>query len=261
MSPLLLLSVALAVAAPAFLVLFVLARRIRNFGIVDIAWAGGFAPVAIFYAVAGRGDLLHRLLIASLVTAWSLRLALHLGVRVLGHHPVEDGRYVQLRREWADHLGLKMGAFFVFQAVLLVGLSTPFALTVDAVQSGFSGWDAAALLVGFVAVAGEALADAQLSAFKRDPVNRGRVCATGLWGWSRHPNYFFEWLVWIAFALAAVPVPHGWLAWACPVLMGYFLTRVTGIRYTEEQLLRSKGAAYRTYQQRTSAFIPWPPRR
>jgi len=261
MSPLTLLLIALLGALPVFLAIYALGLRLRNFGIVDVAWAGGFTPIVILYACAGGGDGFHRWLLAVLVSAWSLRLALHLGLRVARHHPKEDGRYASLRREWAPRLHRRMGGFFLFQAILLVVLSMPFALVASASQASFTHWDLAALILVALAVGGEALADAQLDAFKRKPSNHGRVCEAGLWGWSRHPNYFFEWLVWVGFALAAVPVPYGWLAWLSPLLMLWFLTRVTGIRYTEEQLLNSKGDAYRAYQQRTSAFIPWPPQR
>jgi steroid 5-alpha reductase family enzyme len=251
----------LAVAAAAFLGLFFIARRLGNFGLVDIAWAGGFAPVAVFHAVQGRGDVLHRTLLALMMGTWSLRLGLMLGRHVLGHHPVEDGRYTQLRREWADRLDVKMAGFYLLQALLLVLLSAPVALAVEARRTGLSAWDWVGLAVWAVALLGETVADAQLAAFKRDPANSGQVCDRGLWRYSRHPNYFFEWLVWVGLALVITPVPHGWVAWGCPLLMGWFLLRVTGISYTEAQLLRSKGEAYRAYKSRTSAFVPWPPRR
>jgi steroid 5-alpha reductase family enzyme len=108
-----------------------------------------------------------------------------------------------------------------------------------------------------LALIGEAVADAQLAAFKRTPHAPGEVCQRGLWNYSRHPNYFFEWLIWVAWALFALASPYGWLAVACPLLMFYFLFRVTGIPATEAQALRSKGEAYRAYQRSTSAFVPW----
>jgi len=256
-----LLLVSLCTVPPFFLGVYLLGLRLRNFGIVDVAWAGGFAPMVLFYALAGAGDSTHRFLIGAIACAWSLRLATYLGLRVASHHPQEDGRYATLRREWASNLHLKMGTFFVVQGLLIVVLSLPFALVASSGQGELGAWDYAAITLFLMALAGESLADAQLRAFKANPAMRGRVCDQGLWGWSRHPNYFFEGLVWVSFALAATPLPHGWLAWLSPLLIYWFLTRVTGIRYTEEQLLQSKGAAYRDYQQRTNAFIPWPPSR
>jgi steroid 5-alpha reductase family enzyme len=256
-----LLLIALCAVTPLFLGVYLLAFRLRNFGIVDVAWAGCFAPLALLYAVAGSGAFMHRVLAALLACIWSVRLALHLGRRVASHHPREDGRYAKLREEWAQHLHLKMGGFFVLQGLLVVLLSLPFALLATVPRGNFGYLEAASLLLVLLSVTGEALADSQLEAFKLDPSRRGKVCDRGLWRWSRHPNYFFEWLVWVGFALAAMAHPSGWLAWLCPLLMLWFLTRMTGIRYTEEQLLRSKGEAYRNYQLRTSAFLPWPSRR
>ena len=106
-----------------------------------------------------------------------------------------------------------------------------------------------------------ALADAQLAAFKRDPAHRGRVCTAGLWGYSRHPNYFCEWLVWVAYFVFACGSPWGWTSVACPLCILGLLLGVTGIPMTEEQSLRSKGGAYRRYQRTTSAFVPWFPRK
>ena len=181
--------------------------------------------------------------------------------RVLGHLHTEDGRYQQLRRDWAANFGPKMFRFFQFQALVLVALSVPFLLAAQNTAPALHPLEYAAAGLWLLALLGETLADAQLARFKRAPANRGLVCAIGLWGWSRHPNYFFEWLVWVAFALFALTAPSGWIALYAPALMLFFLLKVTGVGYTEGQLLRSKGEAYRAYQARTSAFIPWPPRR
>jgi len=120
------------------------------------------------------------------------------------------------------------------------------------------GWcDLLGFLLWVIAICGESLADRQLDAFKANPANRGKVCESGLWYYSRHPNYFFEWLIWVAFFLFALPAPWGWATIVAPALMLFFLLRVTGIPYTEQQSLRSRGAAYRQYQRSTSAFVPW----
>jgi len=103
------------------------------------------------------------------------------------------------------------------------------------------------------------IADAQLVRFKRDPKNKGRVCNAGLWRYSRHPNYFFEFLIWVSFAIVALPAQHGYLGLISPLLILFFLVRVSGIPATEQQAIRSKGEAYRNYQQSTSPFIPWFP--
>ena len=96
--------------------------------------------------------------------------------------------------------------------------------------------------------------------FKADPANKGAVCRVGLWGWSRHPNYFFEWLIWVSFAVFALGSPWGWVGICCPILMLYFLLRVTGIPATEAHAVRSRGEAYRQYQREVSAFVPRAPK-
>ncbi len=115
-------------------------------------------------------------------------------------------------------------------------------------------------------IAGEALADMQLRRFRADPANKGKVCDAGLWRWSRHPNYFFEWLCWLAYPVIAIPIddpfgyPFGWASLLAPVAMYVFLVHVTGIPPLEAQMLRSRGERYRDYQLRTSRFFPLPPR-
>jgi steroid 5-alpha reductase family enzyme len=108
---------------------------------------------------------------------------------------------------------------------------------------------------------GESVADAQLNRFRANPANKGKTCRVGLWNFSRHPNYFCEWLVWVGYFVYALGSPGGWMAVYAPALMYLFLTRVTGIKATEEHALRSRGEDYRQYQRTTNAFFPWFPRR
>jgi len=260
MSTTILLCLAQAAVSSGFALLFLVARRLNNFGIVDVAWSLGFAPLAAFYGHFGGGAFSRRLLITTMAGLWSLRLGGYLARRVLGHLQTEDGRYRQLRIDWASNLNARMFLFFQFQAVLLVALAVPFLLAASNPAPSLHPLEIVAAVLWLFSLFGETLADAQLAAFKRDPANRGRVCDSGLWRWSRHPNYFFEWLIWVAFALFALASPWGWLALYCPALMLFFLLKVTGVKYTEDQLLRSKGEPYRRYQERTSAFVPWPPK-
>ncbi len=256
----LLLLSALTGLCVTFAGLFVVCRRLDNYGFVDVAWSYAFALLAIFYAVGGEGWLPRRVALATMAGLWSLRLGTHLLKRVAGHHPVEDGRYVQLRKDWAGNFGLKMFGFFQLQAVSVVLLGVPFLLPVLNAAPGFHPLELAGASLWLLAIAGESLADGQLAAFKRDAANQGRVCDTGLWRTSRHPNYFFEWLIWVAYFVFALGSPWGALAVIGPASILYLLLRVTGIPLTEQQSLRSKGDAYRRYQQTTSSFIPWFPR-
>ena len=236
---------------------FALSLRLRNFGIVDIAWSWNFALLAGIFGLLGGGYGPRRALIAAMFAAWSLRLGGYLHRRVMGHHPVEDGRYVQLRRDWAHALHTRFVLFFQAQGLLNLLLVAPLALACVNPEPALQFLEWMGFTLWLVAVSGEALADRQLERFKAPPANRGKVCQEGLWRYSRHPNYFFEWLVWCAYFLFALASPWGFLAAYCPLLIFYFLFRVTGIPATEEQALRSKGHAYHEYQRTTSAFVPW----
>jgi steroid 5-alpha reductase family enzyme len=232
---------------------------LRNAAIVDAGWAGGLALLGVLYAVMGVGWPPRRIAIAVMASVWGLRLALYLlFTRVIGHP--EEGRYVELRKQWRTNIPLKFLLFFEFQAVLCIVLAAPFLLAAENPAPDFSIFEHAAAILWAVAVAGEIIADTQLNAFKSNPVNRGKTCRAGLWNYSRHPNYFFEWLIWVAFCLFAIDSKYGYLALVPPALMLYFLFRVTGIPATEAQALRTKGEEYRRYQETTSAFVPWFPR-
>ncbi len=260
MSPIALPLIALGVLCALFGAVYGLARRIDNYGVVDIAWSYAFGPLALFYALAGPGWPVRRALIGALALVWSLRLGTHLLIRVAGHHPVEDGRYQRLRQDWRAGFAAKMAGFFQMQAVSVVILSAPFFLACLNAAPVLSRLEVAGTALWVLAIAGEALADAQLAAFKRNPARRGQVCDVGLWRYSRHPNYFCEWLVWVAYALFAFGSSWGWIALLCPASILWLLLRVTGIPMTEAQSLRSKGDAYRRYQRTTSVFVPWWPK-
>ena len=261
MSPLYLILFASAGLCTIFAVFYALARRLDNYGIVDIVWSYAFAVLALFYAFFGKGWPVRRALIATLVTLWSLRLGTHLYRRVMSHHPTEDGRYAQLRKDWTKNFAFKMGAFFQMQALSVILLGAAFLVSSLNSRPKLHPLEIAGTALWLIAITGEATADAQLAAFKRNKANQGRVCDVGLWHYSRHPNYFFEWLIWVAYFVFALGSPWGWVGAVGPVSILYLLLRVTGIPLTEEQSLRSKGDAYRRYQYTTSAFVPWIPKR
>jgi steroid 5-alpha reductase family enzyme len=232
-------------------------KRTSNAGYVDVAWAACLAFCALFYGTAGGGSLGSRLLIALLASLWGFRLCLHLLARVL--HEDEDGRYRALREHWGGNQ-FRFFLFFQAQALLVVLFSIPFLVVAQNEAPQTSLWTLAAVAVWSLSLFGETLADRQLATFRADAGNRGKVCAVGLWGWSRHPNYFFEWLHWFAYVLLAVGCSSWYWSLIGPVLMLVSLLWVSGIPWTEMQALRSRGEAYREYQRSTSAFFPWPPR-
>jgi steroid 5-alpha reductase family enzyme len=239
-------------------IVWLTAVRIRNAGIVDVAWSLNFSLLAGLYAWLGEGWPPRRALVATMFILWSLRLGVYLFVRIRDHHPAEDGRYRQLRRDWAPHADARFFAFFELQAGLNVLLSLPALLPCLNPTPALHSLEIGSLVLWAVALTGETLADLQLDRFRRDPGNHGHTCQVGLWRYSRHPNYFFEWLVWVAFFLFASASPWGWVTVYCPLLMLYFLYRVTGIPATEAQALRSRGEEYREYQRTTSPFVPLP---
>lgn len=256
MSAYALLSVGAVAMLTCMSVLWEIHRRISNAGVVDVGWAGGLVLLAILYAALAPGYGPRRMLMVATVSVWGLRLAIHLLVdRVIGKP--EDARYATLRQAWGGAIELKFLFFFLFQGLLDLLLSLPFLLMALNPQRPIALLEWVGAGVWAVAILGEAMADAQLKRFKADPANHGLVCEVGLWNYSRYPNYFFEWLIWIAYFLMAFPSPYGSFAILCPLLMSYFLFKVTGIPATEAQAVRSKGDAYRRYQKTTSVFIPW----
>lgn len=246
-----------AMAATAMAILWVVQRRRGDAGIVDVAWAAGIGAFAVAWTLLLPGVPGRKWMVIAVAAAWSIRLAGYILHRVFTMP--EDGRYRQMKAEWGASAQRRMFVFYQYQAAALVLFSLPMLLAV--LNPRPVGWlDWFGLAVGVLAIGGEALADRQLHRFRQNPANRGRVCQDGLWRYSRHPNYFFEWLHWWAYVLLATGWLGGWLALAGPVLMWYFITRVTGIPPTEAQAIRTRGEAYRQYQQTTNAFFPWFPR-
>jgi steroid 5-alpha reductase family enzyme len=252
-----LLGIAFLLNLSAMVLVWVLAVRIKNNSIVDIAWSALFCLLALVYALLSNGYPIRRAIMAGMVILWGLRLAFHLYRRISRLHPVEEGRYVQLRKEWAGKLKSSFFWFFQFQGLLNTFLSLPFLLACQNRDPKFSILEFTGVALWLVALIGEVIADRQLAEFKKKPQNKGQVCQEGLWHYSRHPNYFFEWLVWLSFFVFALGSPFGLATIYCPLAMLYFLLRVTGIPMTEEQAIRTKGDVYREYQRTTNAFFPW----
>lgn len=246
---------------------FLLARATGNSGWVDTIWsyATGIAgAAAALVPLDGQATQLSRqLLVAALVMVWAVRLGSHILSRTLAGH--DDPRYVQLRKEWGARADVLMFGFLQIQAAcaLLLALAV-----MVAARNPAPGWlltDTLGLVLMVAAVIGEGVADRQLASFRANPANRGRVCDAGLWGMSRHPNYFFEWLGWVAYpviALGGMPFTYGlgWLAVLAPALMYWLLVHASGIPPTEAHMLRSRGDLFRAYQARVNAFWPWPGR-
>jgi steroid 5-alpha reductase family enzyme len=242
-------------------------RRVNNAGWVDVFWTAGLGLAGVTVSLApmpGMSEPTGRqMLIAAMTTVWSIRLGSYLGVRV-AHH-AEDVRYNDFRRVWGDDFQHRMFWFLQIQAAAAILLVICILLAARHPAPGIRSIDWVGVLILAVAIGGEGIADAQLKRFKAQPAKKGGVCDVGLWRWSRHPNYFFEWLVWVAFAVMAVDFTGaylwGWLAVLGPIAMYWLLVCVSGIPPLETLMLKSRGDAYRRYQAVTSAFFPLPPRR
>ncbi len=235
-----------------------LQRATRNAGWVDAVWSGATGLVGAACAlapVAGPIDA-RQLIVATLAALWSARLAWHIAQRTAGGAP-EDARYAEFRRDWGAAFESRLFWFLMIQAAAAWVLVL--SITLAAHHPGpLRPADALAIAVLAASVAGEAIADAQLRAFRR--AGSGGICDRGLWGWSRHPNYFFEFLAWCAYPIFAIDLSgHGLAALAGPAMMFWLLRYVSGVPPLEKSMLARRGDAFRAYQQRVSAFVPLPP--
>ena len=233
------------------------AHKIKNASVVDMFWSYNFPVIALILFLLAPGWETRRILICFMVILAGMRLGTHLASRILSHLGEEEGRYQQLRKEWAPNAERAFFFFFQFQAISNVILAIPFLVVVMNTKVGLSPFEWAGFILWFISITFETIADRQLATFKKDPANKGKVCSIGLWNYSRHPNYFFEWLMWMSYFIFALGSPYGWLCIISPAIILYLLLKVTGIPATEEQSLRSKGDAFREYQKRVSVFVPW----
>ena len=247
-----------AASAALLAALYLWQRRTRDATAVDAGWGASLVLCAVLYAALAPGSLVQRLAIALPVGFENLRIASLVRNR-LGTG--EDSRYRELRRRWAEkgREQLTFAIFYQAQALLAAILSVPALLASFNRDGSLAPVQWAGLALWVVAASLEWTADRQLAAFKAS--QQDGVLDSGLWRYTRHPNYFFQTLTWVAYALIAVAAPWGWLGFLAPALILYLVLFVTGVPPAEESSLRSRGEAYRRYQARTSVFVPWPPRR
>ena len=250
----------LTTTAGLFLLLWLTSLALRDASIVDIFWGAGFVVIAGVAAWASDGAVVRRLLVFALVALWGLRLARHLFRRNWGHG--EDFRYQRMRAHHGSRFWyVSLYTVFGLQAALMWVVSLPVQLAVIAREpASLTTLDVFGTLLFAVGLAFEALGDRQLVAFRADPANKGRVLDTGLWAWTRHPNYFGDALVWWGLGTIALSTPWGPLGLVGPALMTFLLLRVSGVPMLERSLTRTK-PEYRAYVARTSGFFPLPPRR
>jgi steroid 5-alpha reductase family enzyme len=239
-------------------------RRANNAGWVDVFWTFGIGAAGIFVALfplAGAAPDARQWLVAALVAVWSLRLGFYIVFRVSGN-PQEDLRYVNFRKEWGGDFQNKLFWFMQRQAWGSIVLPLAIMLAAHFPAPILRVADFIGLAILAVAIVGEWVADRQLIAFKANPSNKGKICDAGLWSLSRHPNYFFEWINWFAYPVMAIEFagiyPQGFLALLAPALMYWVVAHGTGIPPLEAHMLRTRGDAFRAYQARTRALVPFP---
>lgn len=239
-----------------FVLVWLVSLRARDVSLVDRLWGPGFALLGIAYLLQSPNP--RAALVALLVTVWGLRLGWHIHRRNQGH--AEDPRYAAMRAQsprtfpWTS-----LVTVFALQAALQWIVALPLWAVARPGAGALGALDAAGLALWVAGFAFESIGDAQLRAFKRDPANRGRLMTTGLWAWTRHPNYFGDACLWWGFGVFAIAARAPVWVLAGPLLMTVLLTSVSGVTMLEASMKRREG--WDDYASRTSAFFPLPPRR
>jgi steroid 5-alpha reductase family enzyme len=242
------------------------AIRSGRSGWIDAIWSfavgiagivAGLVPLHLVEPPAAR-----QIVVAVLAAVWSLRLGLHITQRT--RRGGDDPRYARLREEWGAAWRRKLFLLLQIQAAAALLLALSVLVAAHNPAPGIRLGDVLGVFLLIVAVAGEGMADRQLARFRTIPANKERVCDIGLWGFSRHPNYFFQWLGWLAYAVIAIDLTGGylwgWIALSGPALMYWLLVYASGIPPLEAHMLRSRGDPFRAYQARVNAFWPGLPR-
>lgn len=249
----------LALVAACMLVLWLLSLATRNASIVDPFWGTGFVIIAWATLLREHAASPRALLTVAMVTIWGLRLSLYLLVRNLPHG--EDPRY----RDMREHHGARFWwvsifTVFTFQGILMWLLSTPLELAIAEKNGPIGAREIAGAALWLAGFSFEAIGDAQLRTFKKDPASKGKVMDRGLWRFTRHPNYFGETLLWWGYGIVALGTSAGAWALFAPAAMTFLLLRVSGVTLLEKSLVE-KRPGYREYVAKTSAFVPWPPKK
>ena len=240
--------------------LWVVSVIVKNVSIVDLFWGFGFVVVNAFYAFMS-GDMTDRkMLVLVLVSIWGLRLSIYLAWRNLGKE--EDFRYREFRRKYGPERYWWISYFqtFILQGVLMMIVSLPLLAVHAGSGSGIPGLpDYIAVVVWLIGFAFEAGGDLQLARFRSNPENKGKVLQTGFWKYTRHPNYFGDSAVWWAYALFSIAAGGYWQVIGS-VIMTLLIIRISGVALLEKTLVDTK-PQYREYIRKTSAFLPWFPKK
>jgi len=248
----------LAVVSGLMVSAWLISLPLRDASIVDVLWGLGFVVVAWLSWIASQSELPRALLMVGLTTAWGLRLAGYLAWRKFGQP--EDHRYAALRRQFGERFWIvSLLVVFGLQGALMWVVSLPLQVA-PLGAAPLNGWDAVGASLWLAGFCFESVGDFQLARFKAKAANRGKVFDRGLWRYTRHPNYFGDFLVWWGLYVVALAGGAAWWTLISPLVMSFLLLRVSGVSLLEKSL-KTRTAGYQDYINRTSAFFPWPPRR
>lgn len=239
-------------------VFYLIARKLKDNSIADIAWGLGFIFIAILNLILAQQIYLRQVIITGMVFIWGIRLALHIYLRSRGKS--EDFRYAEMRKRWGKQASLKSFTHvFMFQGLILLMIAYPIILVNAYAKPGFTIFNLIGILIWTVGFIFEVVADVQLQDFiSKEKMPANPIMDRGLWKYSRHPNYFGEALVWWGIFIIVLSIPNGWLAIFSPVVITFFLLKVSGIPLLEKKY--QNNVAYQEYARRTSIFIPWFPK-
>ena len=238
---------------------YAIALRIRVMALMDVVWCAGLGVAATAYMYSLPQLSLRSWVVWGVLLLWSGRLSVYL-LRHRVWPRQEDPRYAYLSAHWGAHARRNYYPLFLGQIGLVALFMLPLSCALQA-PGPWGVFDWLGVAIAVCGLSGEWLADRQLSAFRRQPANRGQVCQSGLWRYSRHPNYFCEWLHWWAYVAFARSAANWPVALIGPLCMYLFLRYITGVPHAERSSLRSRGDAYARYQQSTPMFFPWKPHR
>lgn len=258
------LVVVLAVMLVVMITAWATVVRTGNGGWIDVFWTFGTGVAGAIAALTpwDGAPSWRQILVAGLVAVWALRLGSYIAIRVASG--AEDARYTALKAEWGPRFTRNLFGLAIVQAPATLLLCASVAAAALRPGGDLRPTDTLGAALLLAAIVGEGVADGQMKRFKAHKANHGKVMDQGLWSWSRHPNYVFEWLGWLAYPVIALDLsgrwPAGWAALIAPIVMFLILTRLTGVPPLEAAMVRAKGQAYRDYQQRVGAFFPRPPK-
>jgi steroid 5-alpha reductase family enzyme len=241
-------------------VLWLLHLRFENASLAEVGFCGGFFILVLACDLSSDGDVTRRMVVMGMGSLYAIRLGCHVFIHRVWNRS-EDARYRKVRQFLGSWEQIGLFLYFQLQVPACVFFAGLLCWIMSHPHVGLRWWDGVGLAMFILAVSGEALADRQLEVFRSKAKNNGKTLQTGLWRYSRHPNYFFESLHWWAYVPMAVGLPWWWAAIIWPLIMMVSLLWITGVPLAEAQAVATRGGSYRAYQRTTNKFFPWVPRR